>query len=235
VSTTLLPLIGVLALATLHVLAANLHRNAQVPPTWLTAASGMSVAYVFLHLLPELGQEQAEWLHALPDRPLPWLESQVYIATFLGVILALGLDRAVQVEKRRFRLRIGAFAIYNVLLGCFALRVKELTALALAVIAFGAHLLLHDRALYLEFGQRFERWGRWILAASLLVGWCLGWVWPPPVILTAGVLGLVAGGIITNVIKEELPRRDEEGFSPWLAGALSYSGLLLALEYTAHS
>jgi hypothetical protein len=229
-----LALIGVLALATLHIFAGHLHRRTDVPPTWLTAASGMSVAYVFMHLLPELGEEQAEWLHALPDRPLPWLESQVYIATFLGVILALGLDRAVQFEQRRYRLRIGSFAIYNVLVGSFALRVAGPVPLVLGVIAFGAHLLLHDRGLYLEFGPRFERSGRWVAAAALLVGWALASLWPPPVILTAGVLGIVSGGIITHVIKEELPRKHEEGFSPWLAGALSYAVLLLAIEYSTH-
>jgi len=73
---------------------------------------------------------------------------------------------------------------------------------------------------------------RWIAAASIVAGWVVGELWQPPVIATAAVLGIVSGGIIAHTIKEELPQRSEERFSPWLAGAISYTALILLLDYT---
>src|SRR5690606_23095353 len=61
-SFTLGPAIGVLVLAVLHLVAGHLHRGAVQRPAWLSVAGGMSVAYVFVHLLPELSEMQARWL-----------------------------------------------------------------------------------------------------------------------------------------------------------------------------
>jgi small-conductance mechanosensitive channel len=47
-------LIGVVLLALLHIAAGRLHRGEGAPPRWLSAASGMSVAYVFIAMLVAL-------------------------------------------------------------------------------------------------------------------------------------------------------------------------------------
>ena len=230
-SATALSLVGVLVLATLHLAAGRLHRGADVRPGWLTAASGMSVAYVFVHLLPELAETQARWLEARADRALWWLENQVYLATLLGVTLALGLERVTRGERsNRFWLHLTSFAIYNALIGGFALRLHNVTALLLALVAFGAHFLLNDHSLHLQYGRGYERIGRWVLAGSIVVGWLLALVWTPPVVVAA-VLAMIAGGIVLNVIKEELPERGAR-FAPWVAGAVSYTLLLLAFAYS---
>lgn len=231
---TSMSLIGVLVLALVHIVAPAVNRNAEKRPRWLAAASGMAVAYVFIHLLPELGDEQADWLDARADRRMQWLENQVYIAAFIGLILALAFDRAAPRERAKFWARTTSFGVYNALIGTFALHERSVPALVLGTIAFGAHLMSHDRSLYLRFPDRYERIGRWVLAASVIAGWLLATVWTPPTLATAVVLGLISGGIIMNVIKEELPGHDEGPFAPWVAGALSFMGLLLALEYTAN-
>lgn len=227
--------IGVLVLAGVHLAAGHLHRGAPKRPAWLSAAGGMSIAYVFIHLLPDLAEMQERWLEARPDRAFRWLEAQVYIAAFLGVVFAVSLDRVTRAGRRRgFWLHTGAFAIYNALIGSFAMRVHGPTAIVLAVIAFGAHFLVNDHGLYVQYGRAYERSGRWVLAAAIVLGWLIALLWSPPVVVVAAVLGLVSGGIIVNAIKEELPEDRAGRLSPWVAGALAYAVLLLAFAYTQH-
>jgi hypothetical protein len=233
VSASVLSLVGALALAMLHLAAGRLHRGAEVRPAWLTAASGMSVAYVFVHLLPDLAETQARWLEARADRALWWLENQVYLATLLGVIVSLGLARASpRGERRYFWPRLTSFAVYNALIGGFALRYHSVTALLLALVAYGAHFLINDHSLHRTYGRGYERIGRWVLAGSIVVGWLVAVLWRPPVVVVATAVGLIAGGIVLNAIKEELPER-EARFAPWVAGAVGYTLLLLALAYTS--
>jgi hypothetical protein len=74
-----------------------------------------------------------------------------------------------------------------------------------------------------------------VLVGALYVGWILGTIGHAPVIVHAAVLGMISGGIIVNVIKGELPGREEGPLAPWVAGALSYTGLLVALIYAEHT
>jgi hypothetical protein len=231
-SRTLVSLVGVIALAGLHLVAGHLHRGAGRRPAWLSAAGGMSIAYVFVHLLPELAETQARWIEARPDRPLDWLETQIYVAALVGVIVALGLERVAGTGRRhRFWLHTTSFAIYNALIGGFALRLRGVAPLILAVLAFGAHFLINDHSLHRQYGRAYERLGRWVLAAAIVTGWGVAMVWTPPVVLVAVVLGLLSGGIILNAIKEELPEERAGRFSSWVAGALVYALLLLVLTY----
>lgn len=50
---------------------------------------------------------------------------------------------------------------------------------------------------------------------------------PPPVV--AVVLGFLAGGVVMNAIKEELPDECQSRLSPFLAGAAAYAALLIAV------
>lgn len=234
-STLIVSLMGVLALAVLHMAAGHLHRGAAVRPLWLTVASGMAVAYVFVHLLPELARSQTEWVEARQDRVLDWLDSQIYLAALSGVILSLALDRASRTRRGSgFWLQLTSYAIYNALIGGFALRITGVVPMILAVLAIGAHFVLNDHHLYARYREAYERTGRWVLAASIVIGWLVAAVWTEPVVVVAAVLGLVSGGIVANVLKEELPETNTGRFSPWVAGALSYAVLLLALKYSQY-
>jgi hypothetical protein len=230
-SSTMLSLVAVLAGSGLHLVAGRLHRGAAIRPSWLTAASGMSVAYVFVHLLPELAEVQDRWLEARPERALYWLKSHIYIAALLGVIVALGLDRVAHRRQHMFWLPLMSFAIYNALIGGFALRLHTVPQTLLAVIAFGAHFLINDHALQRRYGGAYVQFGRWLLASSLVLGWIVTRWLHPPVIIMAAILGTISGGIIMNVLKEELPER-ESRYLPWVIGALGYTALLLALIYS---
>lgn len=235
-ATTILSLCGVLFVATIHATSGLLHRGAGARPRWLSAASGLSVAYVFVHLLPELGETQAHWLEERSHRPLPWLESQIYVVALIGVLLALALERTTAGRERpRFWLHVGSFAFYNLLVGGLALRIAGVLPLILAVIAFGAHLLVNDHALARRYGERYRRVGRWVLSAAIVAGWVIAVAWDVPTTASASLLGLLSGGIIINVVKEELPEERVSHLRSLVIGAVAYSALLLGLTYAQHA
>ncbi|MBX3156579.1 MAG: hypothetical protein KF773_11305 [Deltaproteobacteria bacterium] len=234
---TALSLVAVCALATLHVLAPRLHGDALERPTWLSVAGGMSVAYVLVYLLPELAESQHAWLEAWPDRPFRWLDRQVYVTAMFGIILALGITYAAEGRRpgMRFWPNTVMFALHNGIVGAVGLRVDGVLPLALALLAFGAHFLVNDHALQTQHPRAFARYGRWVLAGSLVFGWTLSeMLGHPHVILVAALLGFLSGSIILNSIKEELPGKQQGRFPLFVVGALLYTTILLALAYFSH-
>lgn len=232
-------LIAVLALAMLHIAAGRVRRRPEVRPRWLSAASGVSVAYVFVQLLPDLREGQELWLEARPERMFPWLERQVYLMALIGLVLALGLERFTSSQRNpqqaRFWLHTTSFVVYNFLIGGFALRLAGVMPLLLGLLAFGAHFLVNDYSLQQGYGRAYERIGRWLFAGALLVGWLSEVLFELPAVLVTALLGLVAGGIVLNVIKEELPENGQGVFSGFVAGTVVYSILLLTLAYSQGS
>jgi zinc transporter ZupT len=51
----------------------------------------------------------------------------------------------------------------------------------------------------------YRQVGRWILAAAILVGWALGSGIPLSEEAIAVLFAFLAGGLVLNVLKEELP------------------------------
>lgn len=231
----LLSLIAASGLALLHVLAPRLHGEALDRPIWVSVAAGMSVAYVLVQLLPELAEEQRMWLEDRPHRPLYWLDRQVYVAAMLGMILALGtnyLSLAREKPTARFWINTGWAALHSWIVGAVGLHVDRLAALLLALVAFGAHFLVNDHSLLTVHPRAFARYGRWVLAGALMLGWVMTANRQPHIVVVAGLLGILSGSIILTVIKEELPEdRQKARFPMFVFGAVTYAVLLLAMAY----
>jgi hypothetical protein len=63
---TLIALILALAFALIHLFIGRMHVLSVTPRSrWLSAAGGVAVAYVFLHLLPELAAHQETFAEGL--------------------------------------------------------------------------------------------------------------------------------------------------------------------------
>src|SRR5829696_9732612 len=95
-----LPSDGVIALvlaaglAGVHLFSGRLQFLGVSPRSrWLSAAGGVSVAYVFVHLLPDLADEQ-ETIREATDENLSFLEYHVYLVALVGLVAFYGLERA---------------------------------------------------------------------------------------------------------------------------------------------
>jgi hypothetical protein len=237
-----LGLVAVVVLAVVHVGAERM-RFVQGPPRSraLSAGGGISVAYVFVHLLPEIAEGQ----HALAETAeglLPFLERHAHLLALLGLSLFYGLERGAVVSRRRhgggegsaeagfFGLHLAAFALYNALIGyLLVLRAgeREVADLVLFTVALGVHLVVNDAGLRGHHQHKYDHVGRWILAGALLVGWGVGAVTTVSEAALAALVALLGGAVVLNVLKEELPAERESRFWAFALGAGGYTVLLL--------
>lgn len=234
----LLTLLLALALAFVHLAAAGLPSLGRVPRSRsLSLAGGAAVAYVFLHVLPELsaGQQTLQDLQL----GLVFLEHHAYLLALAGLVVFYGLERVVVKARKQepdraappavFWLHVGSFGLYNVLVGYLLVhRIEsDVRGLLLFTLAMGAHFLVNDFGLRAHHAQRYDRQGRYVLGAAVLIGWGLAQLraFSEPVL--ALLFAVLAGSVVLNVLKEELPEERESRFGAFLTGCVGYALLLL--------
>lgn len=238
--STLLALTGAmaLALAVIHVFAGRLRFLDIVPRSrWLSLAGGVSVAYVFAHILPDLAEQQRSIEASVGPGPL---ESHAYLAALAGLAVFYGLERAARGARASgtvgeepsptlFWIHIGSFALYNALIGYLLLHreVPGLASLLLYFVAMALHFVVNDYGLR-QIHKEGYRTAKWVLAAAALVGWALGAATTAHPAALALLFAFLAGGVVLNVLKEELPEERQSHFLPFVIGAAGYAALLVA-------
>lgn len=239
------PLVAACVLVTAHLLAPRLRALTVVPRSgWLSAAGGVSVAYVFVHLLPELAEGQAaiDGDGAGAEPLLGFLENHVYLVALVGLAVFYGVEKHSLQSRRRnaqrtgedrttddaFWLSITTFAVYNAVIGYLLLDadLEKLTQLVLYTLALGVHFVINDVALSEHHRDAYHRWARWVVSGAVLVGWLAGVATDVSERVIAVVVAFIAGGIVLNVLKEELPGERQAQFWPFAGGALAYTVLL---------
>lgn len=211
---------------------------------WLSFGSGVSVAYVFIHILPELSEAQ-ETIESSQEIGLAFLEHHVYLVALLGMVVFYGLERVARESRQRnqkagkpdvtssgvFWIHIASFAIYNALIGYLLLHREEqgIQSLFLFFFAMALHFVVNDNGLRENHKAIYDHIGRWVLAAAIIVGWVVGSATAIDSPAVALLFAFLAGGIVLNVLKEELPEERESCFWAFALGAGGYASLLLAL------
>jgi hypothetical protein len=234
----------VAAFVLVHVLGSRLHLLSGTPRSvWLSGAGGVSVAYVFVHLLPELAEHQ-ETLATKAEEAglLSSVESHAYLIALLGLAVFYGVERFAQskagprkggsdeeVPLSIFWTHLGAFAIYNLLIGYLLVHREEadLRGLIIYGVAMSLHFLVNDSGLREQHGKTYHRYGRWLLAIAPVLGLGIGLASEISPYLLSSLFAFLAGGVILNVLKEELPKERQSRFWAFATGAAFYSGLLL--------
>mgnify|MGYP005846738305 CR=1 FL=1 len=239
----LMPGLAAALFAAVHILTQKLRFLDVIPRSrWLSAAGGASVAYVFIHLLPELSRSQKDLEQSLPA-VMRFLERHVYIAALLGAVVFYGLEHVVRqsrAERREtggpdksevgvFVLHIAAFSAYNVLIGYLLLHRFDRGAAGFLTFtaAFAVHLVVNDYGLLTDHKDHYSRHGRWVLAAAVMGGYLLGLEFTVDRAVTALALAFLVGGVILNVFREELPEERRSSFVAFAGGAVAYGVLLL--------
>ena len=89
--------------------------------------------------------------------------------------------------------------------------------------------MVNDHGLRELHKEAYLRRGRWILAAAVILGWVVALLTEIPEVTIAVLLAFLAGGVIMNMLKEELPEERESRFWAFALGAALYTAVLLAL------
>lgn len=240
-------LTGLLAvgLALIHVFGGWLRFLDIIPRSrWLSGASGVSVAYVFVHILPDLAASQ-EIIRVIAERSMGFLEHHVYLLALLGMMVFYGLERMAKRSRSAsaqhsqgsvtspgvFWIHISSFGIYNALIGYLLLHRQRpgLVSLLFFFAAMAMHFLVNDFGLRQDHQARYDRYGRWLLSVAVMIGWLVGATVRVHPAIVAMLFSFLAGGVVLNVLKEELPEERESTFWAFAAGAIGYSALLLTI------
>ena len=233
---------AVAALFALVHIAGKWMRFLQVTPRsiWLSFAGGVSLAYVFVHLLPELAERQERSLRHIGEQGAGGvLELHAYLAALAGLATFYGLDRMVRLSKSGgddpapigiFWIHLGSYAVYNALVGYLLVHREggDAGGLLVYALALGLHFAVNDQGLRDHHGRTYDRAGRWLLAAAPVAGWAAGLALSLSAVAVGLIFAFLAGGIILNVLKEELPEDRESRFWALALGAVVFSALLLA-------
>ncbi len=237
---TLLTGLVAIALASVHLGTGQVRAFRELPRNyWLSIAGGASVAYVFVHVLPELkGGTILESIPLLAG----FLERHVYLVALGGFALFYGLERLAQESGRDhgdgdqpdvnmtvFWIHIGAFTTYNGLIGYLLVHREQpgIPSLLFYATAMALHFVVNDYGFREHHRGTYDRIGRWVLAAAVVVGWGIGIATHVDEAVVNTLFAFLAGGVILNVIKEELPEERRSRFWAFALGAGSYSAILL--------
>lgn len=240
---TLLSGLFALCLALIHFFGGKLRFIDKIPRSrWLSAASGVSVAYVFVHLLPDLNEHQETLSQTAV---LGFVEHHVYLMALLGLAVFYGLERLVSGSQQEnkpsgtgtttdigvFWLHIASFALYNALIGYLLVHREEpgIRSMFFFFIAIALHFIVNDSGLREDHRSTYHDQGRWFLTGAIIFGWTIGASTEIPEAAIAVLFAFLAGGIILNVLKEELPEERQSSFWAFSLGAGAYTVLLLGL------
>ncbi|WP_306752797.1 hypothetical protein [Paracoccus actinidiae] len=221
---------------------------------WLSLAGGVSVAYVFVHFMPELAASQEKVAEAVGgEGTLIPAERHVFLIALAGLLTFYGLHRLAQTSRskrageqvnggrgshteaatssRVFWIHMASFAVYNLLVGYLLLHREEMTldGLAFFAAAMALHFVVTDYGLHEDHKASYRQIGRWILAAAVIGGWLLGLVTEVHEAAIATLTAFLGGGVVLNVLKEEVPSERQSRFWAFAAGAAGYAALLLML------
>jgi len=212
----------------------------------LSFGAGVTIAYVFVHLLPELEAARAALVRTGADMVLPFPALRVYLAALVGFMLFYGLEHLVAwtrksaaseaADAQKYHpgrlIHIAGFLLYVWLAGYLAVRSLEegSTRITLYAVALGLHFLSLDFSFFREYGAWYKRSVRYAFVIAPLAGWTAGIFVGFSQIFTAALLGFISGGIIMNAIVSELPKEKEGRFLSFLFGGAFYTALLIILS-----
>ena len=121
---------------------------------------------------------------------------------------------------------MASFGAYNVLVGYLLAEGGDARGRLVFWFAMALHFFVNDYGLRQHHRERYGRVGRWLLAGAVVAGAALGLAVEVGEAVFAALVAFLGGGVVLNVLKEELPEERESRFGPFAAGAAAYAALL---------
>lgn len=215
-------LLVALVLGAAHLISPWVFRRRRDPARQKAFSGGLSIGYVFLHLIPSL------------DTSHELIGGRIYFVALLGFVVFYGVDVFYQPPRHRhptkYHAYLGAFFLYDALL-VFTLGMV-LPPTPWMTLAFAATLALDvlstDIELEEQYGIRFFRSGRWILLAGIGTGFVLATFRRPHPMYVDMLTAVLAGFIMFEVFSGEFPVRSKK-FGAFCAGLAVFSLLHLSI------
>ncbi len=205
-----------------------------------SVAGGVAVAYVFVHMLPELADGELAFKDinisdAIPDL---FIQSSLFLVALLGLVTFYALNakadsdkNSSQIQYRTHLLLVGVLSFIFSYTNPDRIKLGADFAVLFAVV-MSLHFVLSDRELARAYPQHFRREDRWILTAFLFAGLVISYVAPPPNELFVAIpTAFLGGAVLMTVFRDELPSLSVARLG-WFTGAVAFfSALLLWATY----
>ena len=201
---------------------------------WQSMAGGAAVSYVIVSILPSLEKNRA--LLEITARFSFTAQERVYLLCLAGFLVYYGIRRMSTVPRfgkggRNWSMLVG-FSIYSALIGYLVGEHEgfDLDFLFLVALGMSLHFIGTDHEFRRHDRAFFDRYMRWSLAASVLLGWFMG---------AADLLGhpsiaawkaFLSGGVIINTLWEEVPDERSGRFWPFALGAVGFAALVVVVN-----
>ncbi len=216
-----------------------------VPEYYTTSfTGGFAVSYVFLHLLPGLAENRDTLGQILAEHYVmtPLKDLVVYFVGLLGFLLFFALGRIADQKAKlspsagswRFYLQLIGIALSNgIITYTMPLRVYVGHGFAILFsVAIGLHFVIQDQSLERTDRTKFKYFGRFILILALALGFLLSILNQPNNVFVVALLdAFLAGSILMNVFRNEIPSGEHSSFSWFVTGCVVGSGFLFVLTY----
>ncbi len=225
--STVISGIVILLMATTYVLYPRFEKaTSAYRHLWIPFTGGVAIGYVFLYLLPKL----SDYTNSITVEGIQgvWeiLDYRVYLYGLAGFAFYFFVDQYRILKDRDHLvpeiLQGGGFLIYSMLSGYIVANWSRPGLIP--VFLAGSILTLHMLAVNYQIrkwnSRVFDRYFRWLFALALIVGWSVGIFLDIPRELEIIITGILAGGIITNVMYEELPDQEPHKIRPFIAGVV---------------
>lgn len=210
---------------------------------WLSASSGVAIAYIFTHLLPDIASARIKYAEL--DGISGVIAEHLFLVTLFGLVIYYGFDRAAEFSRgywtedhhtsaKRLNviLHTIGFAVYNFLIGYLITKiprpgVEPLILITLIMLVHFLGLDFHFREIERQF---YDRWLRWILALSVTLGWITANLTYLSAFTKVIWFAFLTGAILINTIKVELPDDEHARFWPFLVSIIVFTSIMLVIE-----
>lgn len=228
----------VIAIASAHWLADKVaNRPDREQMCWASFGGGAGIAYVFVHLLPELashGQALSEAPGMESFAPTPITEALLFLIALAGIIVTYSTDVLATHERPAGRIAGSLHTLHFAAISyLYAYSLPSLISTGLAygilfTIAISAHVLLADRTMAAQHPAIFRTRMRWLGTAALALGLLHAALLHPVADLHLAIAtAYLGGGLLMAVFREELPAVNRTRLGWFVAGAASMTSLLL--------
>lgn len=207
-------------------------------------AAGVGTVYVFIHMLPQVAHGQ--WLleKQFPDVHFTGSQYSMYIVALIGFIFFYMFDsflthtRRLPTDEYRspdelafYWTNVLFITLYNMLIGYVvgSYEQNDISFRLVYLIAYSLHFLTIKLGIYHLFPRRYKAQARYPIIAGLFIGYFIGFIVEMDPLLLAVNESLLAGAMILNVFKHELPNEQDSRSKSFILGILSSGALFMLI------
>mgnify|MGYP000217416860 CR=1 FL=1 len=243
----LLSLLGVLVLASVHMLCGKKKWwDFFEAHGWISFSAGASVAYVFIHVFPDISILQQQF-RGIPSHEYNgrFFSQPLYLTALAGICLPYLIDTLElnytnndkkchkQVHQSIFGVRKLFYTLYNMMLAYMIMNRhgEGVLNMNIIVIVLAMHFIVINANFKEMYNDLFKRYIRWFAVLGLIFGGILGKTVTVPDFIVAYIFSLLGGVITYTALKEELPKTSHRAPFHFLAGVVCFALLIMSAPY----